>query len=532
MLSVGRQEMKSIHVDILGPGRVAVVDEMHGGFGDVLILSEDGQRPTHALKLLRVSEGSRDALHSEVSRLAGLAPHRNIVEIEACTPTEVGTGILMPFYPSTMRSVMQSRVDLNDILSKANQMAEGLQHLHEHGVLHLDMKPENVLIAADGTAALSDFGLSKAVERPALKDNPSLKVAMPTISGTLLYMAPEQLLATVVSVKTDVFAYGVLLYEAVTGHLPFTGEAVRDYARSVLFSPVRFSMSERFRIPGWVRNLITSATDKSPDRRPLPAEIIKTLRSQKCATSQPLEDEDRVVRDINRAGALSAAGDTKTALSILTEVVRKHPWNLTSRINIAEVHFATGNAEEAIRSGQIAYDLLPWCPDHASSEQVLCLNLSLYLMTRDPARAYFITKRGLLRYPDNWELLHNHAETCRLIVIGSSTQPTHIVQEGLACAEKALAQSPNDESLRITYAGLLRLANDRKRFVPYLNQLMQDVGENSVAARLLFLEAHLDDGNIAFVEQQVKELSGFRAFAGLLEGIKARIQAQRRIGNQ
>jgi serine/threonine protein kinase len=522
--------MKTIYVDILGPGRVAVVDEKHGGFADVLILSGDSVTPSHALKLIRMREGSGDDLRSEVSPLAHLPPHRNVVEIEACTPTEMGTGILMPYYPTNLRAFMQGRKEMSDILSKAIQIAEGLRHLHEHGILHLDLKPENILLAVDATAALSDFGLSKVVERPTLRENPSLKVAMPTISGTLLYMAPEQLLATVVSVKTDVFAYGVLLYEGVTGHLPFTGETVQEYARSVLFAPIWFSLAERLRIPGWLRSLVTLALDKSPDRRPLPSEIIKTLHSQQCPLSQPLEDEDHVVRDINRAGALSAAGDSKTASSLLGEVIKKHPWNLTARINIAEVHFAMGNTEEAIRSGQIAYDLLPWCPDHGSSEQVLCLNLSLYLMTRDPTRAYFITKRALLRYPDNWELLHNHAEACRLISIGSTTPQPKMVQEGLACAERAVAQNPRDESLRITYAGLLRLAKDRKRFVPYLNQLMQDVGEHSVAARILFLNALLDEGSLDDVERQIKELSEIEEFTGLLEGIKERLQEQRRMG--
>lgn len=524
--------MKTIYVDILGPGRVTVVDEKHGGFADVLILSTDGVAPSHALKLIRMREGSGDDLRSEVTRLARLPPHRNVAEVEACTPTEMGTGILMPFYPTNLRTFMQRRMEMTDMMSKSIQIAEGLRHLHEHGMLHLDLKPENVLLADDGVAALSDFGLSKVVERPALRDNPSLKVAMPTISGTLLYMAPEQLLATAVSVKTDVFAFGVILYEGVTGHLPFSGETVQEYARSVLFSPAQFSLTERLRIPAWLRTLITLALDKSPEIRPLPSEIINALHSQKCVPSPPIEDEDRFVRDINRAGALSAAGDAKAAMSILADVIRQCPWNLSARINMAEVQFAMGNTDAAIESGQIAYDLLPWCPDQIGAEQVLCLNLSLYWMTRDPSRSHFITKRALLRFPSNWELLHNHAECCRLIAIGSATPQPKFVQEGLACAEQALAQHPKDESLRITYAGLLRLANDRKRFVPYLNQLMQDVGEHSVAARILFLNALLDEGNLDAVERQLKELSEIEEFTGLLEGIKDRLRAQRRAGNK
>lgn len=77
------------------------------------------------------------------------------------------------------------------------------------------------------------------------------------------------------------------------------------------------------------------------------------------------------------------------------------------------------------------------------------------------------------------------------------------------------------------HAGLLRLSKDRGRFVPYLNQLMQDVGQHSVAARLLFLQALLDDGDIDFVEQQIKELSQCRSFTGLLEGVKRRLAEER-----
>ena len=119
-----------------------------------------------------------------------------------------------------------------------------------------------------------------------------------------------------------------------------------------------------------------------------------------------------------------------------------------------------------------------------------------------------------------------------MLAISTTTPQSNMVQEGLACAEKALAQSPNDESLRITYAGLLRLSNDRKRFVPYLNQLMQDVGEHSVAVRMLFLNALLDEGSLDAVERQIKELSEFDVFDRLLDGVKKRLKEQRESGTK
>jgi len=519
--------MKDIYIDILGPGRCDIVEKKEGGFGEVLILSQGGCPPSYAIKFIKSNKESHDGLLSEVSRLANLPPHPNIVAIEGCAETELGTGILMPYYPMNMRDLMREKTNLDKILSIGTQIAFGLQHLHEHGVLHLDLKPENVLISSGRAPVLSDFGLSKAIAKPDLKDNPNLEINMPTISGTLWYMAPEQLLATVVSVKTDVFAFGAILYESVTGHLPFSGDTVAAYAKSLLYSRVRFSLTEHLRLPGWLQRLICHSLEKTPDRRPSPGEIIEVMRTHRCGFSRALHSEDHFVREINRAGALAKVGDQGAALSILQTVILARPWNITARINLAELYFEMGNVDKAIESSQVAYDLIPWCPEHADSEQVLCLNLALYLMTRDPRRAYFLTKRALLRYPDNWELLHNHAEACRLISIDSSSSRTKIVEEGISCAEKALTINPKDESLRITYAGLLRLGKNRERFIPYLNDLMQDVGEHSVAARLLLLHAHIDEGDIDFVEKQIRELSQFKAFDRLLEEHKQRLKELR-----
>jgi serine/threonine protein kinase len=515
--------MKDIWIEALGPDRCFIVDKRQGGFGDVLLLSEDGKSPSHAIKLLKIKESSQATLKSEAARLATLSPHRNIVEIEAVTETELGTGILMPYYPSSLRDLIRDRPKLDAVLSTAVQMAQGLQHLHGHGILHLDLKPENVLLSSDGTPALSDFGISKVVERPDLKKNPTLEVALPAISGTLKYMAPEQLLSTVVSVKTDVFAFGVILYEAVTGHHPFSGDIIQEYASSLLSSPVNFSVPERLMLPGWLRNLIMQTLEKSPADRPMPSAIIDIMNTQKCGFSQRIEDADRLIRDINRAGALSAVGDNQGALSLLQAAITSDPWNLTARINLAEVYFIMGNIDKAIECGQVAYELIPWCLGDAGSEQVIYLNLSLYLMTQDPRRSYSLTKKAIGLYPKNWELLHNHAEACRLLGVDSPSTSLATIEEGISCAERALALSPKDESLRITYAGLLRLGKHRARFIPYLAELMKEVGEHSVPARLLFLEAHLDEGNLAFVENQIRELSEFKAFNGLLEGVKRRV---------
>ena len=87
-----------------------------------------------------------------------------------------------------------------------------------------------------------------------------------------------------------------------------------------------------------------------------------------------------------------------------------------------------------------------------------------------------------------------------------------LIAEGVSAAEASLKLGLSDENLRITYAGLLRQSGRGEQLVPYLNQLMKDVGEHSVAAWVLYLEANLDEGNLDFVDAKIKVLSTLRSY--------------------
>ena len=109
----------------------------------------------------------------------------------------------------------RSSGSLAEILAIARQICAALDHAHEHGIIHRDLKPENVVISPDGTAKLMDFGLARHIA----SDD-----AEPFVTGTVLYLAPEQARGQVVDARADLYALGVLLYEALTGRLPFTGD--------------------------------------------------------------------------------------------------------------------------------------------------------------------------------------------------------------------------------------------------------------------------------------------------------------------
>jgi len=287
--------------------------------------------------------------------------------------------------------------------------------------------------------------------------------------------------------------------------------------------------------------LTSRCLEKSPEKRLTMAEVSQSLGHQSNISNDAMSHGDRIVREVNRAGSLSATGDSKQAISILLEILKENPWNLPARINAAEVYLSQGNVSEAIALAQKTLDAMPLLSGQEDNLYVVWLNLSFYLMAaRKLEEAYKVTKKALNHFVDNWELLHQHAEVCRLTAADLLDESLQYVldtdhaqeykllesnarlmlKEGVKCAEDALRTNPSDESLRVTYAGLLWLARDRKRLFPFLNQLMKDVGEHSVPAWLLFLKVQLDEKNFGYVEKQLQYLSGVPEFNGLLEGIK------------
>lgn len=503
--------MRQVYVEILGPQPVSILKQCQGGFGDVFILSDDGVTPRHALKVNREALADSDALRREVANLARLPVHPHVVEIEGFTQSDIGKGLLMPFYPSSLLDAMGERMDVQRAATIASQILDGLQHLHKNGVLHLDLKPGNVLMSQDGSAVLSDFGLARAVKKEDLSNNPGLKLSNRTVSGTLLYMSPEQLLGMDLSAKSDVFALGVILYQMLTGRLPWPGNTVEEYVHGILYSEAHFTVAEKFNIPSWFRCMISICLSKNPDRRPPTAEIARMIAARKAKGDVTVVDADVVVRDISRAAALGSAGHHDEALQILERVTQQNPWNLSANVNLAEQYFNVGRTKDAINRARLATQLVPWNAA-ASDDCVLYLNLSLYLMSVDPHASYELTARMLQRKSDNWELMHNHAEACRLLALDAKDDRADLLAEGIKHAEAALRYRPDDEGLRVTYAGLLWQHGDRIRFVPYLNKLMQDIGDHSVTARVLYIDALIEDGKIDVAERQIRAVENVREF--------------------
>lgn len=236
-------------------------------------------------------------------------------------------------------------------------------------------------------------------------------------------------------------------------------------------------------------------------------------------------NEDLIIRKLDQAYALIESGQLRDAENILAEVIQSDPWNITAKTNLAELLFIQGKLDEAISVAEQAFDQV-LASEKYQNHAVLFLNLSLYLMIKDPYKAIKITRAGREKFPENWEIMHNHAEVCRLIALDKQDQGQDIataLKHGVFAAEKALSYMPDDTPLRVTYAGLLRLSGRREKFIPYLNQLLSDVGDRDVATRVLFIDALLDEKSLERASNEIDELSKLNEFHGLLESQKKRL---------
>src|SRR5579863_354093 len=157
---------------------------------------------------------------------------------------------------------------LETALNYARQIADALEAAHEKGITHRDLKPANIMITAAGVVKVLDFGLAAVAQSSAPSDlvnSPTLTIS-PTragmILGTAAYMSPEQARGKPVDKRADIWAFGVVLYEMLTGKQPFHGETVSDTLAAVLTKEPDWEQ-----VPAKVRRLLEACLQKDPKQR-------------------------------------------------------------------------------------------------------------------------------------------------------------------------------------------------------------------------------------------------------------------------
>src|SRR5262249_32908350 len=156
------------------------------------------------------------------ARAAGALTHANIVTVYEVGEESGRHFIAMEFLEGeSLRDRLQrsSPLPLDEALRIAVAVADGLHFAHQHGVVHRDVKPDNVHLLPDGRVKITDFGIARITFEPTL-------TADGQIFGTPSYMSPEQVTGKGIDARSDIFSLGVMLYEMVAGRKPFTGDSV------------------------------------------------------------------------------------------------------------------------------------------------------------------------------------------------------------------------------------------------------------------------------------------------------------------
>jgi len=251
-----------------GPFGRFVLQEMvaSGGMADVWLCT-DGHNRSHALRVMRPEFAAERHARKRFERgceiLASVQSHPNVIGYFEHGKVDGNLFCLMEYVEGANLKELYARHDavlLENVAQILIDMAEALEHVHESGFMHLDFKPENVLISRNGSVRLVDFDL--AMEIPGapvkLKGNP----------GTPAYMSPEQLSGQAIDQRVDVFAFGVAAYELLTNQKPFPGETsteilARQLNRSEFVSPREANPD----LPLPLEKIVLKCIEADPNRR-------------------------------------------------------------------------------------------------------------------------------------------------------------------------------------------------------------------------------------------------------------------------
>jgi eukaryotic-like serine/threonine-protein kinase len=327
-----------------------------GGMGEVYLAEDTRLGRKLAIKFLPAQftqDADRVRRFEQEARAASALNHPNIITIYEIGQHERGHYIATEFIEGdTLRQRLnRGGLNLSETLDLATQCLSALQAAHQAGIIHRDIKPENIMLRPDGYVKLLDFGLAKLTQAEADTgdlEGPtrSLFETQPgMVMGTVAYMSPEQARGQKMDGRTDIFSFGVVLYEMLTGQRPFAGATTSDIIAALLTQePAR--LSQRLAgAPGELEQIVARMLAKDLARRYQTAqELLADLKRVK-ARVELSADEEATTRALAEPQAAAPSFETNLSAPVSYE---------TTHGTMAQFGAATGAPTNVITQNAVA----------------------------------------------------------------------------------------------------------------------------------------------------------------------------------
>ncbi len=309
-----------------------------GGMGEVYLAEDKNLERRVAVKIL-AKKFSRHKVNRnrfiEEAKAASALNHPNILVIHEIGETEGVHFIVSEHIEGrTLReSLNDSTFSLSQTLAVSIQLANALAAAHGVGLMHRDIKPENIMIRPDGVVKVLDFGLAKLVESKilikGLNNAPAnrAETAQGMILGTVSYMSPEQAKGEKIDERTDIFSFGTVLYEIITGKNPFTGDSLAETFANLINAEIMPLDTSAASLPIEIERIVSKALRKNKNER---YQTINDLLADLKALQKRLDFEFELERSAS-PDKPPAATDDSTIKMTFAEIPDLPPNNLTGR---------------------------------------------------------------------------------------------------------------------------------------------------------------------------------------------------------
>lgn len=262
-----------------------------GGMANVYLAHDTILDRDVAVKILRGDLAGDEKFVRRFQREAIAASslsHPNIVEMYDVGEDDGNYFIVMEYIEGrTLKSLVKKRgaLTLSEVIDIMLQLTSGLACAHESYIIHRDIKPQNVLILDDGRVKITDFGIAMALNSNELTQTNS-------VMGSVHYLPPEQANGNGATIKSDIYSTGILMYELLTGKLPFKGENAVEIAIKQMKDPIPSVCEGNPEIPQSIENIILKATAKNPKNRY--DNVMEMYNDLKTSLDQDRRDERKI----------------------------------------------------------------------------------------------------------------------------------------------------------------------------------------------------------------------------------------------